>query len=81
VLLSWLGSFRSVRCECGAIEFDEVADPLNLDVWPLESEVPEDVEQTDCAEEPNAHHNRDGANPFPDRCDSPMFVDPFEARI
>jgi hypothetical protein len=48
-----------------AIEFNEVADPLNLNVYPLELVVPEEVEHTDRAEEPNAHHNLDGGQPFP----------------
>jgi hypothetical protein len=37
---------------------------------------------TPTAEEPNAHHNRDGGQPFLRPLQQPnMFVDPFDARI
>jgi hypothetical protein len=81
VSLSSLGSFRSVRRECGAIEFDEVDDPLNLNVCPLELAVPKEVEHTDRAEELNAHHNLDGGQSFLPTAASPILVNPFDARI
>jgi hypothetical protein len=81
VSLSSLGSFRSVRRECGAIEFDEVADPINLNVCPLNRRFRKRLSALTAPKSRMLTTTWTGANPFPERSDSPIFVDPFDARI
>ena len=82
VSLSWLGSFRSVRRECGAIEFDEVAYPAQLGrLHPWNRKFLRMLNTPIALKSQTLTATGTGANPSLDRCDGPIFVDPFDARI